>query len=122
MNGQYVQLAKIDIDPAQLASYTAAVKEHIETALRVEPGVQVLYAVAAKDNPAHITVFEIYRDMDAYKAHLEAPHFKKYKSAVEPMVRALKLIPVSPVMLGSKPPHQSVTRGRRGNAAHPPRG
>lgn len=104
MNGQYVQLAEIDIDPAQLASYTAAVKEHIETALRVEPGVQALYAVAAKDNPAHVTVFEIYQDMDAYKAHLDAPHFKKYKSAVEPMVRALKLVAVSPVMLGSKPP------------------
>ena len=103
MDRQYVQLAEIEIDPAQLASYAAAVKEHIETALRVEPGVQVLYAVAAKDNPAQITVFEIYRDMDAYKAHLEAPHFKKYKSTVEPMVKALKLIPVSPVMLGSKP-------------------
>jgi quinol monooxygenase YgiN len=104
MDGQYVQLAEIDIDPAQLTSYTAAVKEHIETALRVEPGVQVLFAVAAKDNPARITVFEIYRDMDAYRSHLEAPHFKKYKSTVEPMVKALRLIPVSPVVLGSKPP------------------
>jgi quinol monooxygenase YgiN len=102
MNKQCVQLAEIDIDPAQLASFKAAVKEHIETALRAEPGVQVLYAVAAKDNPAHVTVFEIYRDMDAYKSHLEAPHFKKYKSTVEPMVKALKLIPVSPLMLGSK--------------------
>lgn len=104
MNGQYVQLAEIDIDPAQLSSYISAMKEHIETALRVEPGVQVLYAVAAKDNPAHITVLEIYRDIDAYEAHLEAPHFKKYKSTVEPIVKALKLIPASPVMLGCKPP------------------
>jgi hypothetical protein len=53
MDRQYVQLAEIDIDPAQLASYTAALKEHIETALRVEPGVQVLYAVAAKPRAHH---------------------------------------------------------------------
>lgn len=102
MEPQYVQLAEIDVDPTQLASYTEAVKEHIEIALRVEPGVLVLNAVAAKDNPAHITVFEIYEDIDAYRAHLDAPHFKKYKSTVEPMVKALRLIPVSPVMLGSK--------------------
>jgi quinol monooxygenase YgiN len=102
MQQQYVQLAEIDVDPAQLAQYTAAVTEQIETALRVEPGVLLLCAVAAQDNPAHITVFEIYRDMDAYKSHLEAPHFKKYKSSVAPMVKALRLISVSPVMLGSK--------------------
>jgi quinol monooxygenase YgiN len=70
--GQYVQMAEIEIDPAQLEDYKAAVKEQIETAIRVEPGVLVLYAVSEKDNPAHIRVFEVYRDMDAYKAHLEA--------------------------------------------------
>lgn len=98
----YVQLAEIEIDPAQLEAYKAAVKEHIETAVRVEPGVLVLYAVAHKDDPARITVFEIYKDADAYKAHLEAPHFKKYKATTETMVKSLKLVPVTPVMLGTK--------------------
>ena len=102
MQQQYVQLAEIDVDPAQLAQYTTAVTEQIETALRVEPGVLLLCAVAAQDNPAHITVFEIYRDIDAYRSHLDAPHFKTYKATVAPMVRSLRLIPVSPVMLGSK--------------------
>jgi hypothetical protein len=45
-----VRLAEIDIDPAQLESYKAAVKEEIETSVRVEPGVLALYAVAEKDN------------------------------------------------------------------------
>ena len=44
----YVQVAEIEIDPAQLESYEAAVKEHIDTAIRVEPGVLVLYAVSEK--------------------------------------------------------------------------
>jgi quinol monooxygenase YgiN len=98
----YVQLAELQIDPAQLEAYKAAVKEHIETAVRVEPGVVVLYAVAHKDDPTRITVFEIYKDTDAYKAHLEAPHFKKYKATTEKMVKSLRLIPVTPVMLGTK--------------------
>src|SRR5688572_15406349 len=78
MQGQYVQVAEIEIDPAQLESYKAAVKEQIETAIRVEPGVLVLYAVSEKDNPTRIRVFEIYRDVDAYKSHLESAHFNKY--------------------------------------------
>jgi quinol monooxygenase YgiN len=100
--GQYVQMAEIEIDPTQLEDYKAAVKEQIETAIRVEPGVLVLYAVSEKDNPAHIRVFEVYRDVDAYRAHLEAAHFKKYKAATEKMVKSLKLVQTIPIMLGEQ--------------------
>jgi quinol monooxygenase YgiN len=47
-------------------------------------------------------VFEIYRDRQAYLAHLQAPHFLKYKASVEKMVKSRKLIPVDPVKLGAK--------------------
>ena len=98
----HIQIAEIDVDPAQIASYEAAVAEHIESAIRLEPGVLVLYSVANKDNPTHVTVFEIYRDREAYLAHLQAPHFLKYKTTVEKMVKSLKLIPVDPIALGTK--------------------
>jgi quinol monooxygenase YgiN len=100
--GQYVQIAEIEIDPAQLEDYKSAVREQIETAVRVEPGVLVLYAVSEKDNPTHIRVFEIYRDVDAYKSHLESAHFKKYKATSEKMVKSLKLVQTAPIMLGAK--------------------
>lgn len=67
---QYIQIAEIDVDSAQLDGYKAAVKEQIEAAIRLEPGVLVLYSVSSKDNPTHVTVFEIYRDREAYRAHL----------------------------------------------------
>jgi quinol monooxygenase YgiN len=102
MQGQYVQIAEIEIDPAQLEDYKAAVREHIETAIRVEPGVLVLYSVSEKDNPTQIRVFEIYASTEAYRAHLEAPHFKKYKTVTEKMVKSLKLVQTTPVMLGAK--------------------
>jgi quinol monooxygenase YgiN len=99
---QYIQIAEIEVDPAQLDGYKAAATEQIEAAVRLEPGVLVLYSVLNKDNPAHVTVFEIYRDREAYLAHLQAPHFLKYKATVEKMVKSLKLSLVDPIMLGTK--------------------
>jgi quinol monooxygenase YgiN len=99
----YVQIAEIEIDPAQLESYEAAVKEHIDTAIRLEPGVLVLYAVSEKDNPTRVRVFEVYASTDAYKAHLEAPHFKKYKTMTEKMVKSLRLVQTTPIALAAKP-------------------
>ena len=87
---QHIQIAEIEVDPAQLESYKAAAREQIEVAVRLEPGVLVLYSVSSKDNPAHVTVFEIYQDREAYLAHLQTPHFLKYKDTVEKMVKSLK--------------------------------
>ena len=102
MRNLYVQIAELEIDPAQFEDYKAAVEEQIATAVSEEAGVLVLYAVAERENPSHVRVFEIYRDTDAYRSHLESAHFKKYKAATEKMVESLKLIPVSPLMLGAK--------------------
>jgi quinol monooxygenase YgiN len=99
---QYVQIAELEIDPAQLDSYKAAVQEQIDAAIRLEPGVQVLYAVSEKDNPARVKVFEVYASTEAYNAHLQAEHFKKYKRTTDPMVKSLKLVRVDPLLLGAK--------------------
>ena len=98
----YIQIAELTVDPTQLESYKAAAREQIDAAIRVEPGVLVLYMVADQDQPNHIHVFEMYKDTDAYKAHLESMHFKKYKSTNQPMVTSLNLVPMTPIALGSK--------------------
>ena len=99
----YVRVAEIEIDPVQLEPYKAAVKEQIEAAVRLEPGVLALYSMADKENPAHIFVFEMYADVDAYKTHLETAHFKKYKATTQNMVKSLKLRDTVPIMLSAKP-------------------
>jgi quinol monooxygenase YgiN len=98
----YVQVAQIEIDPAQLDAYKAAAREQIQAAIREEPGVLVLYSVSDKDNPTHVTVFEIYQDAEAYRSHLETPHFKKYKAVTEKMVTSLNLIKSDPIILDAK--------------------
>ncbi|MCC6282114.1 MAG: antibiotic biosynthesis monooxygenase [Saprospiraceae bacterium] len=95
---QMVRLAKLVIDSTQLESYRAALKEEIEASVQLEPGVLTLYAVAEKNNPTHITILEIYADTNAYKAHLQTPHFLKYKTGTKEMVKSLELIEATPLI------------------------
>ena len=100
---QLSRIAKIEVDPAQLEKYNAALKEQMTTAIRIEPGVLSYYAVADKKDPSHITIFEIYADSTAYKAHVAAPHFKKYKETVQLMVKSLEIIDVDVIGSAKKP-------------------
>ncbi len=99
---QVVRLAKIQVDPAQLESYKAALKESIEASVRLDPGVLTYYAVADKANPSHITILEIYADSAAYQSHIETAHFKKYKNTVKDMVKSLELVDVDLIDAATK--------------------
>jgi quinol monooxygenase YgiN len=98
----YVRMAEIEIDPSQIEPYKAAVKEQIEAAVRLEPGVLALYSVVDKESPSHVFVLEMYADIDAYKFHLETAHFKKYKATTQNMVKSLKLRDTVPISLAAK--------------------
>ena len=97
-----VRVAKLQIDSNQLEKYKAALREEIKTSVSIEPGVLTLYAVSEKDNPSHITIFEIYANEESYKAHLETPHFKKYKTTTKEMVKSLQLVEGVPIALEAK--------------------
>jgi 4-carboxymuconolactone decarboxylase len=99
---QVVRIARLVIDSTQLEDYKAALKEGIEMAVRLEPGVLTLYAVAEKNNPTHFTILEIYKNVDAYKSHLQTPHFLKYKNATKDMVKSLELVETDPLIPGMK--------------------
>lgn len=97
-----VRIAKLQIDSAQLENYKSALKLHAETAVRVEPGVLTLYAVYEKDHPTSVTVFEIYANADAYKAHLKTAHFIQYKASTKDMIKSLELMETVPIALETK--------------------
>jgi quinol monooxygenase YgiN len=98
-----VRIAELQIEAAQLAAYTAAVKEEIQASVRVEPGVLAIYAVAEKDEPTRIRFFEIYADEAAYQAHRQSPHFRKYFETTKSMITSRKLIETVPIQLSAKP-------------------
>lgn len=97
-----IRIAKIKIDPASIEQYNAAVKEQAEAAVRTEPGVLMLYAVNDKKDATNVTVFEIYKDNEAYQSHIQTAHFKKYKTGTAKMVKSLELIDVNAIAMESK--------------------
>ena len=101
-NDVTVRIAQLEIDPARIDDYTRAVKEEMRDAVRLEPGVLAIYAVAEKENPSRLHFFEIYTSEAAYASHRETPHFKKYLAATQPMIRGRKLIEATPVQMSDK--------------------
>ena len=102
-SNQIVRVAKLQIDSLQLEAYKAALKEEIATSLRVESGVLSLNAVSEKNDPTRIFILEIYASDSAYRAHLETPHFKRYKQVTAAMVLSLELVENDPIAIDPKP-------------------
>lgn len=97
-----VRIAEIEVDPAQLEAYKAILAEEQEASVRLEPGVLMLHSVALNDAPTHIRLLEVYANKAAYEAHIKAPHFVKYKTSTAQMVKSLRLVETSPILLCAK--------------------
>jgi quinol monooxygenase YgiN len=96
-------MAELEIDPRRIETYRALLIEEIEASVALEDGVLSLNAVSIKDHPNIIRILEVYADRDAYEAHLQTPHFLKYKKETSGMVTSLTLIDVDPIAMRSKP-------------------
>jgi quinol monooxygenase YgiN len=95
----YMRIAKITVDSTKLDEYIAALKEQMQSALRLEKGVLAYSALQDKEKPSKITILETYASVDAYQAHIQTEHFKKYKAIVVDMVKELELIDVVPIAI-----------------------
>lgn len=86
------RIAKIKVAASQLEQYTSALKEQMNTAIKLEPGVLSYNVVADKRDATQITILEVYASVEAYQSHILTTHFKKYKETVKDMVLSLELI------------------------------
>ena len=86
------RIAKIKVDATQLEQYTSALKEQMNAAIKLEPGVLSYNVVADKKDATQITILEVYASVEAYQSHILTTHFKKYKETVKDMVLSLELI------------------------------
>lgn len=96
------RIAKIKVDATQLEKYRIALKEQMEAAIKLEPGVLSYTAVADKKDATLITILEVYANLEAYQSHITTPHFKKYKDTVKNMVLSLELIDTELVVSAHK--------------------
>ncbi|MBW6525920.1 antibiotic biosynthesis monooxygenase [Sphingomonas sp. RHCKR7] len=97
-----VRIAELEIDPAQLDSYKRILAEEQEASVRLEPGVLMLHSVALAERPTAVRLLEVYASRAAYEAHIRSPHFLRYKSSTERMVRSLRLVETRPILLCAK--------------------
>lgn len=106
----HVRIAELDIHPAWIDAYMAAVTEEIEDSIRLEPGVLAIYSVALKHNPTQLRFLEFYANEQAYLLHRESPHFQKYLAITKPMIKSLKLFEAEVIKLGVKQPDLEITQ------------
>lgn len=52
----------------------------------------------SESDPCKIYILEVYADREAYQAHLQTAHFRKYKEGTADMVKSLKLIDTNPLV------------------------
>lgn len=96
-NDLITRIAEIEVNDAYLEEYLAAAHNVGTKSVDVEPGGICIFPMQVKDSPNTIRILEIYRDDEAYQAHLQTPHFLEYKQGTLHMVKSLKLVDTYPL-------------------------
>ena len=78
--------------PEKLNEYLEFAKEVGTVSMASEPVVIGLFSMQDKADPNRVYILEVYADQQAYQAHLQTSHFKKYKEGTAAMVKSLKLL------------------------------
>ena len=93
-----VRLAEIEVFQEKLEDYMGFASEVGLVSMASEPGVIALFSMLDKADPCKIYILEVYADREAYQAHRQTAHFRKYKEGTADMVKSLKLIDTNPLV------------------------
>ena len=94
-----VRLAEIEVVPGKLDEYLKYAAEVGRVSMATEPGVIALFSMQDKTDPCKVYILEVYADQQAYQAHIQTAHFRKYKEGTADMVQSLKLIDTIPLVM-----------------------
>ena len=96
-NALLVRIAEIEVNEGYLEEYLAAAHNVGTKSVESEEGVICIFPMQVKDSPNTINILEIYRNEEAYQAHLQTPHFLEYKQGTLHMVKSLQLVATEPL-------------------------
>ena len=102
-NALLVRIAEIEVNEGYLDEYLAAAHNVGTKSVEIEPGVICIFPMQVKDSPNTIRILEIYRNEEAYQAHLQTPHFLEYKQGTLHMVKSLQLVATEPLASEAMP-------------------
>ena len=92
-----IRISEIEVYPEYLEEYLNFAKNVGATSVKEEPGVVCIYPMVQQRDSCQIRILEIYRDMDAYRSHIQTPHFQTYKQGTLHMVKNLDLVDMYPL-------------------------
>ena len=81
-NEKVIMLIEARIQPQRRAELLDAAYEYLPL-VRAEPGVEVFYITARRDDPNTIVFFEIYRSQTAQDFHLQQDFTKKFLATLK---------------------------------------
>ena len=79
----YVVIVPIQIEQGRREEFLEALMVDAKGANENEPGCLRFDAVEDADDNHRIWLYEVYKDEEAFKAHLAAPHFQVFKAAAD---------------------------------------
>jgi quinol monooxygenase YgiN len=72
-----------DVKPEAFEEFHQAALEDSTCSVRDEPGCLQFDVLAPTAGGNILAFYEVYKSKDAFSAHMETPHFKKFASAAE---------------------------------------
>ena len=100
--GLYINAVDLDINPADMDAYMAALRENGAHAV-TEPGCREFNIHVQASNPNHVFIYEVYENAAALEAHRATDHFKKYAAATAKMVAKRDVRAMTSVASNYKP-------------------
>jgi len=97
----YISAVDIDIVPAELDKYMAAIKENGAASVK-DPGCREFNITVSQKDPNHLFLFEVYDNAAAVEAHRATDHFKHYVATTANMIAKREVRAFSSVAMYTK--------------------
>ena len=79
------------LQPGTREQFLDLVKRNAASSVQGEPGCRRFGVMVPQDGEDTVNLYEIYDDEAAFQAHLQTPHFAKFKSTVTEMILDQKI-------------------------------
>ena len=84
----FAVVVTFQLHPGRQREFIALAYENAATSLRVEKECHQFDVASDPDRPDEVFLYELYSDAEAFSAHLQAPHFHVFDSAVADMIHS----------------------------------
>ena len=82
----FAVVVTIRVQPAKWDAFLPLMLANAKASLADEPGCHQFDVCQDAERPNEVFLYELYTDQDAFKAHLEAPHYLSFNESTTPMV------------------------------------